>query len=614
MSTETDEAAETPRPRLPLDRVTDPDLLRSLWKRVVRKHLRVLRFSEIELAKDALEHLGVEWELPTSLPTLQREVLAGRYRAGAPEIIRAAKSVGLTRPLAFLQPLDLLLYKAIVASAQATLLRESPSWTRLGRFDAREDDASPAESGWFRSWLKRQGQVWRITTNHEYVVETDIANFFPYVHLPGVLAHLLENSNLSAEVVRLLDHMLRQFSPMSEYRQMPTTGLPQENFDSSRVIAHTYLKVIDLEFEEEGRADRYSRFMDDIVIGADTESEALLLVQRVQFALERVGLYPNPAKTRIVPRNTFTTEYMKDENDYIGEISESLDKGLAFDMTELRGRVRAHMGIDRSSVRVWNRVLRRYLTVLRRLRDPMLIDQAFDLLQSTPDSARQLFDYLSVFSITPKKLTRLQGVLDNLGRVYEDIDLLAMEYLASAPNRKNQFFWSTIAAFGLERALAAIEISPRQAAAGFVVAGKFGGITALEPLDSELNTSLREDSVARQQALLVLLGKGILSMDEIETLPPYGGSQSLSHLAFLRALGSAEGRAVNLALGLLKPTRRTNPVRYAMRPRALFLAPILRESAPEQARVLGHYSNQLRKNIADLRDARSETWLDNIQN
>src|SRR5207245_1042127 len=125
---------------------------------------------------------------------------------------RAAKGVGLTRPLSFLAARDLLLYRAIINHAENALLASSMPWARFGRADANDgDDGSPSESGWFRSWLKRQGQIWTITENHEWLVETDVANFFPHVDVTSVLSHVLSNSKLSEETVRLLEHMLRTF-------------------------------------------------------------------------------------------------------------------------------------------------------------------------------------------------------------------------------------------------------------------------------------------------------------------------------------------------------------------------------------------------------------------
>ena len=117
---------------------------------------------------------------------------------------------------------------------------------------------------------------------------------------------------------------------MKEYRPAPTTGLPQESFSSSRVLAHTYLQVVDAEFEAEGAQEQYSRYMDDIVVGTNSRRDALLKIQRVQFALERVGLYPSSVKTRILRARDFAGQYLKDENDYLGEIESRIEKGSSW--------------------------------------------------------------------------------------------------------------------------------------------------------------------------------------------------------------------------------------------------------------------------------------------
>jgi hypothetical protein len=68
---------------------------------------------------------------------------------------------------------------------------------------------------------------------------------------------------------------------------------------------HTYLYEVDQAFEPEGVAGRYSRWVDDIVIGAPSREEGLQYVKRAQLALEKMGLSPNPTKTRVVSRAEF---------------------------------------------------------------------------------------------------------------------------------------------------------------------------------------------------------------------------------------------------------------------------------------------------------------------
>ena len=142
--------------------------------------------------------LGLERVLDSAIEDLVQQLRDGSYRPRAPEWIRTAKRVGLTRPLAFLSPRDQLVFKTIVALAENDLLLGSPKWTRLGRADPgnEDDDTTLAESGWFRSWLRRQGQLWVIDETYDWLVESDVSNFFPSVQIQDVCAFVQDNSRL----------------------------------------------------------------------------------------------------------------------------------------------------------------------------------------------------------------------------------------------------------------------------------------------------------------------------------------------------------------------------------------------------------------------------------
>ena len=149
--------------------------------------MRHLRPSNIYLAYDPLEWLTFDADLDERIHQLRTSVLNGSYRARQPETVRAAKSLGLTRPLAFFDISDLLIYRNIVALMEADLLNEMQKWTRLGRMDKRQGDQNfAAESGWFRAWLRRNSQLWTITEHYSWIVETDISNFIPSIHLDAV--------------------------------------------------------------------------------------------------------------------------------------------------------------------------------------------------------------------------------------------------------------------------------------------------------------------------------------------------------------------------------------------------------------------------------------------
>ncbi len=572
-----------------------------------------MRLPDFQLGHDPLEYLAFHWELGSVIETLCQELRDGSYRAGQAEFIRCAKGIGLTRPLAYLRPRDLLLYKTIVSLAENALLASSKPWTRFGRMDVgdeKDGGDSVSASGWFRDWLKRQGQIWTITENHDWLIETDVANFFPYVNISSMLDHVLANSRLDEHVVRLLEHMLRRFSPMNEYRVSPLVGLPQEHFDCSRILAHTYLNPVDSEFDSEGQARQYSRWMDDIVIGAATPDEALRRVARAQGALERLGLYPNTAKTRIIPVDRFTEDYMEDENDYLGEVEERLESGATEDMVNFCRRVKRHVRRRDPKPKAWAQVLRRYYTASKNLRDATLLRFSLSHVHHSPDSARHVFEYLATFRLTTARHRRLVDVLRQLGGVYADIDILAHEYVCMAPNFSGGALRTQVARWALEVLNLELERNPRLAAAACMTVGKFGRQSDIQELARRFRGDRWPDNPARQQALVVLVGASVLSEEELSEIAPISSLESAQHIRFLRRLIIGGDDVVNMTLNSLEPVQRKGPERYVLRPRILFLAPVVAKSAPaKRDSAATRWSSRLKSNRLHLRDFAAERWL-----
>src|SRR5688572_28605730 len=91
--------------RLGLRELADPTIFRAVWKKSLRASLRTLRFGDLNLAPDALDYIAFEWDLTASIDGLCEGLADSSYQASPPELVRGAKSVGLTRPLAFLRTL-----------------------------------------------------------------------------------------------------------------------------------------------------------------------------------------------------------------------------------------------------------------------------------------------------------------------------------------------------------------------------------------------------------------------------------------------------------------------------------------------------------------------------
>ena len=595
-------------PRIGLSNVVDETLLKGYWRRI-RKDLRHLRPANLYLAYDPLEWLTFDANLGESINELGKRILNGSYRAKPPEIVRGAKSLGLTRPLAFIDISDLIIYRSIVSLMETDLLREMQPWSRLGRIHSQQDDQNfTAESGWFRAWMRRNSQLWTITEHYSWIVETDVSNFFPSIHLDTVIDHLLTHSKIGVDVARVLSYMLREFAPLPEYRVSPVVGLPQDSFDCSRVIAHSFLGQVDEEFSEEGRNNSFSRYMDDIVIGATSREAGHKLVNRTQKSLERLGLYPNTAKTRVIRRRDFIDDMMKDENDYIGDVENTFKDGRSVSLTEIQSRLNLHLRLT-PKPRGWERVLRRYYTLSRHLRLTHLLDVAFEHIGQYPGSTRSILDYCATYPLTPRRVERLRKTVDTACSMYEDIQQLAFEYLSIAPNLKNRRLSSTICGWMKDVLQQEHDRNGRLGAVACILLAKFGGDAELDFLEQLLKSGTNDPAVMRVQLLVILTAASRLSIPEV--IGYSGESRPMAEAAhFVSGLLDGNRKYVGMALNVIKPRERREPRIYMIPPRGMFLSPIAEQGRPESVDIArSRWRNILRTNAIGFSDDTGKKWL-----
>ena len=619
-----------------IDRLCDLALLKTIWKNQVRRHLRAARLADFYLAVDALQFAAYEWNLDDLLTALMRDIRSGDYLPERAEIIWSAKKNGMSRPLAFLEPRDALLYRALVTFVQPDLLTSTRLWTSYRRDEQgnrchfeqvdSEDNSYP---DWFAIWKDRQGAIATMSDNYPYIVESDIANYFPTIDRPAVAELFLSITRLSRDAVRLLMHLLRLIQPHVLFSEVPHRGLPQENLDSSRTIAHSLLIQVDSEFDQEGQEGRYSRYMDDIILAVNTEEEGFALVNRIQRSLHQLGLYPNTSKTRVVSSEQFIADQMFRRNADLEEIDHRI-KALIVERRDLKQiesippdllaalhAVWQDHTSDDSRPRNWDRVLRRLYTLYRQVRDDSLLSSCADHIWEYPDGARHFLEYARSFPLSQQLVDQLARQLQRTRNLYEDIPLLIAETIATAPVSRLLSLHAHIAHTFVEivrRELPAIadplrsRLASRIAGAASVVIGKFGSDEHFIELH-KLWCSMPPDSLSRLQALPILAGNGLteLALDH-STIAGLPWRSSLN-LDFLRALSAGDQRATGVALGLIKPEHRLMPQRWMVQVRGTLLLPLLLSAGDKRlGRAIQTSHDRLLENPSGLRDERTE-WL-----
>ncbi|HEV2069504.1 MAG TPA: RNA-directed DNA polymerase [Acidimicrobiales bacterium] len=595
-----------------------------------------------------MQYAAYEWGLSSFLARLKDELRDGTYSPDSADIIRGAKSKGLSRPLAFLTPRDALVFHAIVVRARPDLVKELRSWTGAFQTDkaidlplhdgsatkrsykqhARRHKARKAAvatstdyGNFFQMWLQKQGVVYSIVEKAPYVVESDVANYFSSIDLRIVQEYLLR-TGLHRDVVRLLIYLVRNVLRHPQYADSPGLGLPQGILDSSRYIAHGLLVEVDREFDELGAKGLYGRFMDDFVVGAGNMHEGEKIIARIQTRLEPLGLYPNPAKTQIFPVDEYKRRIMVDENAYLeridGTLSEQHEGGLRrrwfadeVRLQEFLQRAQTFRDLDDRPAR-WEQVLRRYYRYMREVGVNSWLKYALTDIVAFPTSAPNILEYVRSFPLEVGLAESLMVECLAASELYGDIPLLLLETVATAPTEPSAALASTI----MEQARSLTEqmlirgVVPRShedwilAYLGPVVAkfgtevGRHEWLELLELPRHPVQAAIRLHALPIQVALGTSSRKAFVS--EMAGL----SWSSVLTLDFIRALEDGDSRSRGVAIGLVNPAVRLLPNRFQLHSRAISLMRILVHH--QEARVttaLTNAKSRLERNPLRLRDA-----------
>lgn len=202
-----------------------------------------------------------------------------------------------TRPAMVLDPIDRILYQALVDRASVDLIGSMSWWAfgwRLGR--KKPERGSYAENG--KEWDSYRTRLSWLAESYHFGLTTDIVSFFATIPVDRICEELDARIGRGAPTERLID-MLQGWA-----RVQGRSGLPQRSM-ASAVLANFYLRPLDDVVQAVSFKSRLlgvqtaTRWMDDIwVFGRD--DGALRKSQiAIEAALRDLALNMGAAKTHV---------------------------------------------------------------------------------------------------------------------------------------------------------------------------------------------------------------------------------------------------------------------------------------------------------------------------
>ena len=395
-----------------LDLVFSVPQMARAWKKTVRTGLRRQPLADLH------DFLDVHRSLRPYLRALRSEVLSGQYRPLPPETTLLEKRDGIPRRLVLPAAADAILLQTIVSALEKEIaagqVHPNAYYSQSHAPPSPEDIDGTFAYPWWILWPHFQQRIWRFTRTYDYVVITDVANYFDCIPLAALRNRIASLAEFSETVLNFLFFLLDAFTWRPYYMPAPGVGLPQLNFDAPRLLAHAYLFPIDTELQVRTGGD-FVRWMDDINCGVPDPETAHTLLRGLEIVLNSLGLRLNPAKTEILEAKEALAHFWVGENQVITVLTNLVNAAVKGSSTWKRHRgyaVRRHKRFRRQRrLGQWEKVYKRYFTLFGLLDDAGLQTQVPNLLRNVPGLRGAICRYYALLGPSKLRLQHLERYL-----------------------------------------------------------------------------------------------------------------------------------------------------------------------------------------------------------
>jgi len=366
---------------------------------------------------DPIDHLDFHQSLSAECERLETLIISGSYSPGETRRLLQEKSKGLCRQLVIPTVRDALVLQCLSDCMYRDIRNREPTDKAFfepsdHHFSQKSKFFQKSEYGSYRAWLNFQAEIFRFSKNRDYVVVTDIANYYDgisYVHLRNVISDVA--TEVREPVLDMLIYVLSGLLWQPDYTPRIEIGLPQMNLDAPRILAHCFLYELDSYLAQSYGGD-FVRFMDDIDVGVDSIAQARNILKCIDLVLHTRHIRLNSGKTQIFARKEALDHFRVHENALLDRIelriNAKVDAGVSV------GRERRAM--SRALVVQWRKkrfdsgsgekILKRMLGIARRIGAQVDDTLLYEIMLRRPGSRVSV---LSTISSTP--LTRARAIL-----------------------------------------------------------------------------------------------------------------------------------------------------------------------------------------------------------
>jgi hypothetical protein len=409
------------------------------WK-YVRKEMR---HSSV---RDVVDFVEYDIDPDVWIARLLTQIAGGRYEPKSPRRFTLAKSTGFSRWMALPAIPDMVLFRAIAAQCYRKAKRrehrhvyfERAALSKAASLAAQEAAATMAELSSYPARRQRRFFAWLhydqyrrhliLKRVYPFIVVTDISAFFDsilYSKLLDALTGLADSRQLG-----LLFFLLERLSPRDAYTESPRVGLPVDEFDCSRVLAHLVLFSHDDRMVDVCGEDAYVRWMDDQNIGVTSRAAGLRVLAFLGHSLARLHLAPNQKKTSILTLAQARRHFHLDTNARLDAL-EGAKIETSFQRRGLSRAVRLawKRAVQYEGAGEWEKVLKRFYRLAALSRSRFLRRRCISDVLRHPGIVARIADYMRCTGTADEYLKFAIMVWAHEEQVYPDVNLAVAEGL-----------------------------------------------------------------------------------------------------------------------------------------------------------------------------------------
>lgn len=413
-----------------LSSIFHPTDIKQTWKNKVRY---ALRSSPLP---DPVEYLDYNLNIEAVSRSIHGTIINGSYHPGPNIRLLLEKSKGLCRQLVLTNPIDAIILQRLSDRIWPEIKSSAPSSQAFFEPDdhkfsksMKELFADPSYGG-FRAWLAFQKALFGFAKVRNYIVATDIANYYDFVnynHLRNILSSYISEKNET-----ILDTLIYSLSGMlwqPDYMPRVEMGLPQMPLTAPRLLAHCFLYETD-DFLKNRKGIDFVRFMDDIDVGVDTYSEAKKIARDLDLVLHTRQVRLNSGKTRILTKHQAVEHFKIRENYFLDVIQDHINWKLNSGLD---------LGRERRVLKKWlvkqyrrgdfdagngEKILKRLITTIRKIGGvvPAYIQE--DCLRNRPSVRATIIEYIKYNGIKPAQLKMIESYLEEDVVIDDSVPLL----------------------------------------------------------------------------------------------------------------------------------------------------------------------------------------------